>query len=284
MEQPIEEDKLGVRSVYSGSTRSSSSQIAMAAVEARAKAEAARARAEFARKEIDLRRKQAEVNAKLEALREEKNAEAALAEASVFEAAAAAEDTFNGDLQFPISPGKQGMDIKQSQAHIQVKLTPQSLSQLPAHAENYSLHTYLKHSSDHRDKDPNDFEAQVQPMHSPRIVSPVPRPALPNEYQPHTHPQDIKAEFSTHLTPVTPTQAYNYNYESTTPAQPRSFAPYSLPCQPNQYKTSNGENEFANMARYLSKRDLVIDGLTKFTDTAEDYWAWKASFYNTTEG
>lgn len=45
-----------------------------------------------------------------------------------------------------------------------------------------------------------------------------------------------------------------------------------------------GNNDFASLAKFLAKRNLVTDGLTKFTDRAEDYWAWRASFYNAIEG
>ncbi|KAL6487708.1 hypothetical protein MHYP_G00043340 [Metynnis hypsauchen] len=83
------------RSSMKSSKSSHRSMASLAAIEARAKAEAARARAAYAQKEIEVKVKQAQLKveetrleATLEALKEEKEAEAALAEATVFEAAA----------------------------------------------------------------------------------------------------------------------------------------------------------------------------------------------------
>lgn len=47
---------------------------------------------------------------------------------------------------------------------------------------------------------------------------------------------------------------------------------------------ANRDFAVADLARYLAPRDLVTEGLTKFTDRPEDYRAWKASFINATEG
>lgn len=83
--------------------------------------------------------------------------------------------------------------------------------------------------------------------------------------------------------PATTTQEqHGYKYVSTTPQPRSSFSPYSPSFQPMQY--DKGNNDFASLAKFLAKRNLVTDGLTKFTDRAEDYWAWRASFYNAIEG
>ncbi|XP_032416936.1 uncharacterized protein LOC116718815 [Xiphophorus hellerii] len=71
---------------------SSKSSASMAAVNARAKAEAARTRAEFAKKEIAMKVKKAELEATLLALQHQCDAEAAHAEANVYEAAANEEE------------------------------------------------------------------------------------------------------------------------------------------------------------------------------------------------
>ncbi|KAI3370837.1 hypothetical protein L3Q82_007363 [Scortum barcoo] len=72
---------------------SSRSAASLAAIEARAKAEAARARASFTQREIDVKVKKAQLKveetwleATLKALKQEKEAEAAMAEANVFKA------------------------------------------------------------------------------------------------------------------------------------------------------------------------------------------------------
>ncbi|XP_026003932.1 uncharacterized protein LOC113009687 [Astatotilapia calliptera] len=238
-----EEEQLEVRSTCSGSTSRSRSSLAKAAVEARAKAEAARARAEFTRREIEVKMRQAELSATLEALKEEKEAEAALAEANVFEAAIAEE--------------------------------------LPASTQSYRLQSYLGYSSpEHRREDLPD------PKHFTPIkqcdISPIPDPATSPQYVPQVNQQDIKYEIGSHLTPAADTQEKcGQRYVSTTP-QPMSFSPYTPPFQPTQI--NNGNSDFANLTKFLAKRELVADGLTKFTDRAEDYWAWRASFCNAIEG
>lgn len=52
-----------------------------------------------------------------------------------------------------------------------------------------------------------------------------------------------------------------------------------------QLETYNNWNSvFDNLAKFLAKSNLVADGLTKFTDRAENYWAWRAFFCNAIEG
>ncbi|XP_030582792.1 uncharacterized protein LOC115778696 [Archocentrus centrarchus] len=75
------------------SRRSCKSHASQAAAEARAKAEAARTRAEFARRQIDMEVERARLDATLNALKEEGEAEAALAAAKVLETAAVNEDS-----------------------------------------------------------------------------------------------------------------------------------------------------------------------------------------------
>lgn len=72
----------------SSSHRSHKSNASQAAAEARAKAEAARTRAEFAKRQIDMEIEKARIEATLNALKEEGEAEAALAAARVLESAA----------------------------------------------------------------------------------------------------------------------------------------------------------------------------------------------------
>ena len=68
------------------SRRSSSSAASLAATQARANAEAARARAEYAKRQIDMEVEKTRIEATLNALKEEGEAEAALAAAKVLEA------------------------------------------------------------------------------------------------------------------------------------------------------------------------------------------------------
>ncbi|KAJ8381420.1 hypothetical protein SKAU_G00021980 [Synaphobranchus kaupii] len=105
----------------------------MAAVNARAKAEAAQARAVFARKEIEMRVKQAELKveetcleATLEALHQQRDAEAALAEANVYEAAASEMDEvhMSGRLSQTFHPSERTSEYVKNQFLQNDKLTP----------------------------------------------------------------------------------------------------------------------------------------------------------------
>ncbi|KAL1267084.1 hypothetical protein QQF64_002759 [Cirrhinus molitorella] len=71
------------------SLASSKSAVSMAATKARAKAEAAQARASFAKKEMEIKIEKARLEATLDVIDKEREAEAAMAEAAVMEAAVA---------------------------------------------------------------------------------------------------------------------------------------------------------------------------------------------------
>lgn len=72
----------------SSTRRSHKSNGSQAAAEARAKAEAARTKAEFAKRQIDMEVEKASIEATLNALKEEGEAEATLAAARVLQSAA----------------------------------------------------------------------------------------------------------------------------------------------------------------------------------------------------
>ena len=129
MMQPGEEEHLEVRSTCSGSSSRSSSSLTKAAAEACAKAEAARARAEFACWEMEIKMRQAELSATLDMLKAEKEAEAALAEASVFEAPIAEE--VNGETSTLASEKQHGESR-------QVKDNTQPTQTYPSHAKSAS--------------------------------------------------------------------------------------------------------------------------------------------------
>lgn len=80
---------------HSSSWHSRKSSASVAAVQARVKAEVARTRAVYAKRQIEMQVEKARIEATLNALKEECEAEAASAEAKVFEAVA---DLENCDL------------------------------------------------------------------------------------------------------------------------------------------------------------------------------------------
>lgn len=129
-----EEEHLGIRSTCSRSTSRSRSSLTKAAVESREKAEAARIRAEFTQWESELKMRQAELSATLEALKEQKEAEAMLAEANVFEAAITEE--VNGETWSSHTSDKQHEESGQVQENPPPKLNSKMLRQLqPSHTD-----------------------------------------------------------------------------------------------------------------------------------------------------
>lgn len=275
--QPAEEEHLEVRSTCSGSSSRSRSSLTEAAVGARAKAEAARARAEFARREIEIKMRQAELSATLEVLKEEKEAEAAFAEANVFEAAIAEE--VNRETSATPASEKQHGESRQGQDKIQPKLTSHMLNQLPASTHSYGLQSYLRYSPDHNGEDLP--EAKHFTPIKQCAISPVPDSAASPNCVPQTNPHDIINDSGGLILPAVTTQQQR-EYVSSPTQYKGSLSPFSVPFQPMQHDNVNGD--FASVAKFLAKRDLVTNGLTKFTDRAEDYWAWRTSFCNAIEG
>ncbi|XP_006803834.1 uncharacterized protein LOC102799550 isoform X2 [Neolamprologus brichardi] len=147
--------------------------------------------------------RQAELSATLEELKEEKEAEAALAEANVFEAAIAEE--VSGEIWSSRVSEKQYGESRQGQENSQTALNSHALLQLPASTQSYRLQSYLGYSSpEHRREDLPD------PKHLTPIkqcdISPIPDPATSPQYVPQVNQQDIKYEIGSHLTPAADTQ------------------------------------------------------------------------------
>lgn len=106
-------------------------------------------------------------------LKEEKEAEAALAKACVFEAAIAEE--VNGETLSTQASEKQG-ESRQGQDNTQPKLTSHTLSQLPASTHSFQLQNYLKYSPDHHREDLVPDTKRFTPIKQ-SAISPIPEPA-----------------------------------------------------------------------------------------------------------
>lgn len=64
------------------------------------------------------------------------------------------------------------------------------------------------------------------------------------------------------------------DYEAPTPDQ-HPNSPRHTPAQEGYSSPT------ADLAKFIARNQIVSTGLTKFDDKPENYWAWKASFYNT---
>ncbi|KAK0144243.1 hypothetical protein N1851_017385 [Merluccius polli] len=100
----------------SASRQSCKSSASLVAAQARAAAEAARTKAEFARRQIDIEVEKARIEARLNALKQEGEAEAALAAARVLEAAAEGFD--DRELTTPAIPATTPEPVKRTEEYI----------------------------------------------------------------------------------------------------------------------------------------------------------------------
>ncbi|XP_067250257.1 uncharacterized protein [Chanodichthys erythropterus] len=277
-----EKHSLKTRSVCSRSSRrSSKSAASVAALEARAKAEAALTRATYAQKEIEVRVKQAQVQAQLKveetrleatlnALHQQREAEAAAAEASVFEAAAEIGDTER------LSEGKE------------------------CHSSNDSLKRTEKYVEDqHKYKEVQIPMLADKPLAPYCVDLPQPEPFVQSspfqdlpERQPPTrdlahtvtplssHTMQIHAESYKHAGGNTS----QFNSALHDASSPRHNIKLTS-CSPSHHKESHtARSDVFELAKFLARRDLLTGGLSRFNDKPENYWAWKSSFCNAIEG
>lgn len=231
--------------------------MVLAVATARAKAEAAQARAAFSKKEIEIKIEKARLEATLDALEKEREAEAALAEAVVMEAAAANLDA-----------------VSEHRAHLLTLQSPKQRTE-----EYVSMHSQLNDSTQSFKTEPHSCShlphvQAVEGQDKAPTVSPDQQPpnyikgAVISESLSHTPQQNCPSRsngqpYHTCASPAfTTQQGGRSNY--------LSFAPYHSIDEPT-----------TNLARYLARSQLVSSGLTKFDDRPENYLSWKSSFLNT---
>ncbi len=267
------------------SRRSSKSAASLAALEARAKAEAALTRATYAQKEIEVRVKQAQVQAQLKveetrleatlnALHQESEAEAAAAEASVFEAAAE-----TGEIE-QLSDGRGLLSSHESLQRTEKYVEDQ-------HKYKEGDLPMLVESTEHKPLAPysvNLIQPQAIKQHSPFKDLPV-----------RSTTTQILTNAATPLSSHTiHTQAESIKQAGGNISQFNSALPDALPPKQNITFTSHSSShrnerhaarsDVFELAKFLARRDLLTGGLSRFNDKPENYWAWKSSFCNAIEG
>ncbi|KAL7380539.1 hypothetical protein ABVT39_019422 [Epinephelus coioides] len=132
--QPRDDEAMSVHTHTSTPSRGSNkSSASMATVNARARAEAAQARAAFAQKEIEMKVKQAQLKveethleATLDALHQQCDAEAALAEVNVYEAVASEmeQGRISGDLYQTFNNSERTSEYVKDQIYQKFEITP----------------------------------------------------------------------------------------------------------------------------------------------------------------
>nr|XP_055053759.1 uncharacterized protein LOC129438884 [Misgurnus anguillicaudatus] len=276
---------LKTRSVCSRSSRrSSKSAASIAALEARAKAEAALTRATYAQKEIEVRVKQAEVQAQLKveetrleatlnALQHEREAEAAAAEASVFEAAAEI-----GLEQFSESKEHHSShdSLQRTEKYVedQHKFKEVQITMAAETTESKPLAPYCAELPK-----PEPF-VQCSPFQE------LPEKQPPAHDHAHTATSLSSHTMKTHSESIkhaggNTSQLNSALHDASSPRRNIKLGS----CSPSHHNESHtAPSDVFELAKFLARRDLLTGGLSRFNDKPENYWAWKSSFCNAIEG
>ena len=300
MEGDTEEKPLSQYSCHSRRSNCSSraSTHGSAVTRARAKAEAARVKASYAQREADMlikqarieeeelkrraeieagqqrkrieleaeqQRRSAELQANLHALKIQGAAEAAIAEAEIFEAAYEEEGgeplRKNVTKLAPYPSSRRTSEYVQQhsrehgqQEHQLMKREPISS---PEHQQNMDNGDTDNHGiqigslEDIIDHTFPELPAQRQSMSTANLQQ--------SHGSPLKSPQVERRPLQTHIKPS----------EGTT-----HFMPSRVPL--------HDQSGTADLAKYLIRKEMVSSGLLKFDERPENYWAWKASFVNST--
>ncbi|XP_035985049.1 uncharacterized protein LOC118558666 [Fundulus heteroclitus] len=233
--------KLTVRSVATGSSRSSaSSRASMAAARAQAEAQAAKARLAYAEKEMTIKVEKARLEATLDVINLQKEADAAMAKAEVMESAAAQFDTADAGQELRFLP---------------LQTTPEQKV-----SEYINKHSYTDLAEDNRETFQYDDDTyQNAECKQPIVYTPFFLKQEPMQYT--FAPQDAKRPSKRDVIPQT---LHNV-------LQPQQ--------EQNQNKTA--DTTTSDLARFLARSQLLTGGLSKFDDKPETYLSWKATFQST---
>lgn len=263
-----------------GSTCSSRRSTALAT--AKARAQAARTKAAYSEKEMALKLQKAEAElrtakaeAELEALRCRKEMEAAIAEAAVLQIELDDDNSLGGpesDLNqryFTANSVPPERDIKQECYN-----TPPSLhSHLlpPARPPTQpAIRPPVQHPATSLAELPTHPPAEsLRPTPAPRRLPPPSQVPLQPQ-QPSMLPASLH---------YSPRQASNQAWQRGKVHGLPSPAP--RPTSPRHTSAQDGHSsQTADLAKFITRNQIVSTGLMKFDDKAENYWAWKASFCN----
>ncbi len=233
------------RSQVSGSrysSRSSRSSATSAAVRARAKAEAARAEVSYAEKEAKIMKEKAELEANLHVLQKQRAADAASAEAAVYEAAVESEEQLKDFSELAIQDAAQ-----RTNEYVETHSVTQE-NQEQVHMQSISQ-----------------ASQQVPGSTCPQFTPGAPR--FLHLYQSNT------VQVSTPKVSVRDSKGYGAPQHSTHYANSPESSLRDYPMRPL---------ETTDLTRHLIRRELVSSGLLTFDDCPENYWAWKTSFQSVT--
>ncbi|XP_061877153.1 uncharacterized protein LOC133629987 [Entelurus aequoreus] len=255
---------------HSGSSKTSVSTASAALV--RAKAEAAKVRASYASQEAKLKMEEAKlklekahnqlettrISTELEVLTLQREADAAEAEAQVWEEATAAQST-GDDRKTESEKAK----IERTSEYVQSQIDLQQLLASPA-----ALCPAIN-------KQPCPLtQATINAWHL-------------NENTPYMQPSPNKTNFKSDKESHFSTPNLNKPVKATTnfeeKRQPGSNI-HAPPYVPRQFPQASMSSSVESLAHYLATRDLITSGLYYFADKPEDYRAWESSFTTAVSG
>lgn len=235
----------------SRSSRSSRTSTSSAAVRARAKAVAARAQIAYAEKEAHMMKQKAELEASMMKQKADLDAslhilqvERAAAVASAEAAAYEEEERESDEFHVKTVPDMQPVNVVQRTCEYVQQHSRESFTELPFNDES--------------------LETKVKP--------PLPSATAKVDYTlPTQHYSDVNnlCFTSQKIGSVKKKEAKNENDVKRTSLNLSS-----------QYVPETQVS--SDLTKYLIRREMVSSGLLKFDDCPENYWAWKASFVNST--
>ncbi|XP_040197421.1 uncharacterized protein LOC120930263 [Rana temporaria] len=261
---------LKTRSQISGSSRTS---IREAAAIARAKAEAAKAKSSFTEQEMQLKMEKASLDMEkaqlevtLEKLAADKETAAAIAEAEFLEATELQETKSHRSI---VHPGLESQDPQQR--------TSQYVYQHSKPDDNPAPQLNTKQSVDEPSQ-------HAYPDHQ-KVDYQSPCTKLENTHQSETSYIEVSPEQRIRNRPLLRKMPFASERYYTDPVKPETSNRYGRAPHIHSDNTTpagpSANQATMDIARFLAQHELVIKGLVKFTDRAENYRAWRASFQNT---
>ncbi|XP_041945123.1 uncharacterized protein LOC121706994 [Alosa sapidissima] len=239
---------------------SNRSTVSLQAARARARAEAERARAHYAKKELEVRMEQVRMEGALIALKHEKEAAAAMAEAIVFQEAAE-------------SIGEGALSARQSLASAE-----DPIQRTKDFVEQHSNVTPPCDQS-HTEGNLNHSVTPVAPNSHIDDTAELPQ-STPHQHLPPPRSNIRRQHVTLMQTPEDVRSVHNPWANSLSEFKP---LPQHL-ASPLPHPPLSGEEAMSDIARFLARLELIHAGLTKFDDRPENYWAWKSSFVNAKQG
>ncbi|XP_076879123.1 uncharacterized protein LOC143527737 [Brachyhypopomus gauderio] len=271
------DDKQSTMSKSYKSKRSSASSSSMVVIQARARAEAAKARASFANKEIELKTESARLQATLEAMQEEKQMKAALAEVEILEAGLLEDDLES--QKSPLRPVPLQQQLQRTADYVRDQASVKSIPQPHTLDEEGAVFQPLPVSS------------QMPPKpgagcHSPHLHTPpsyLPQHAATPQQQWHGIQHSGHGfQFEGPQTgPAQTQQHYGHNPQSQQRRQPTA---YQLDYSPHMHAGQGVQTTALDLVKCMARSQLITTGLTTFDDKPENYWAWKSSFQSAISG